>query len=823
MNLSEDGTRKVDPVVESLFLASAEQLAKWCGLPLETHAGRASVRLDARPIASLAFDPALRDMRPYNRIVAVLSTAGAPVSPSLEIELSTRTEGLIDDDSFDSGASTAVAFENSWGEYLFPWENLLVFGMGALVYPARKIKLHFRSADTTAAVWIAELRIDRRDRAAGPRLTDLGLKSVLSDCDGPGLLAHLRRRERPRHAFAQRIPEGPAAAATFETADTICRHIIAGYAVGDPVNWRLNPNGYLEWMHAFNRHGWMNALLNAYHASGDTRYVRKLDELWLSWLQSNPEPVGHNGGGDPAWETLSTAIRILCFWLRAFFLLLDDPNFRDTTRIEILKSLHGHAEHLLAYKGHSNNWLIVESQALFTLGLLFPEFRRAADWQREGATRLEQELARQVWPDGADWEISPGYHVMACRGFVEALALARLNDVSLPPLFDERLPATFDYVAGMTRPDGTQASLNDSGGWRNQNAGAADYLQSGASLFNRPDWLQGPEGPYAGVSRIFPDAGQHVLASGTGPQALWSLLDGGPPGAAHCHEDALNVEFFAFGKPFIVDPGITGYMHDDWTAYYRRTASHNTVLVNGAGQMWATQAHAERTVSARGRTWCGRGDIVDAVRAVYDRPYYGQPDGLTHARTLLFVRERYWILFDEIAGGAAMEMEARFQFVPLRLILDRRRRTFRTIRQNLPNLELRPLTLSGRMKLSITTGATVPVGGWVSDGEDQPAPQARIGLYRREPDIPLRLVTIVYPFAQGVGSGLKLRLQPHPALPQAVRLSLRHADGTRDTVDYDWDPTAWRSPAATFELPVSGRIGTRAWRLDARQHAEPNA
>lgn len=780
MPMEQEKSKKFDRVVESRVLMDANTLGAALHRPVEVRAGLPAVRFDLDGTFRGEFAPSLTDLRAFDQVVMVFRTEGGTVSPTLGIELTTRTEGLDAPDSFGTGHAPDIASEGDWSRYPFPWENFLVFGMGELVYPVRKITLSIGVGSPGTILWLAELRVERRERAVGPRLTDAGLEEALGGFDGYAMLARLRNRQRPFHDFGTVKPASDAA--TLKKADAICRHHINGYDVGDPVNWRLNPNGYLEWMHAFNRHGWMNALVSAYLGTNDSRYIRTLDELWLSWMRDNPEPDGHNGGGDPAWETLSVAVRGCRTWLDAFFALLDDPNFRDITRIEILKSFHGHAEHLLRYTGYPNNWLIVESQLLFVLGVVFPEFKRADVWRKTGLGRLSRELERQVWPDGADWELAPGYHMMACRGFLEPLKLARLNAIPLPDGFAERLTATFDYAAGMTRPDGTLPSVNDSSGWHARSA--RDYLSLGSEIFDRPELVASPEGHYVGKSRAFPDAGMHILASGTGAYALWALFDGGPPGASHCHDDALNVEFFAYGLPFIVDPGITGYMRDVWTKYYRSTYSHNTVLVNGSGQAWARQSHDERTASARDRVQTASDGVIESVRATYDGPYDGQPEGLSHTRALLFVRSRYWVVFDEVRGDAARDLEARFQFVPLRLALDRRHRVFRTLRQSLPNLELWPFAPAGRLKLSVATGETDPVGGWVSDVEDQPAPQARIAL--KGTGALLRLVTVVVPFAQGVNSGIKVRLRRALADTDRATVEVCHPTGSAEVLTYGW-------------------------------------
>ena len=172
--------------------------------------------------------------------------------------------------------------------------------------------------------------------------------------------------------------------------------------------------------------------------------------------------------------------------------------------MEILKSLFAHAEHLRRYRGYANNWLIVESRVLYVLGVLFPEFKRAPVWREEGERRLADEIERQIFPDGADWEFSPGYHMMACGGFIEPYRLARLNGLRLPASFEERLPRTFDYIAGMSRPDGTLPSVNDSGGYRGD--ASAGYLRLGAELFGRKDLLESREGPTRAGPGVFPTA-----------------------------------------------------------------------------------------------------------------------------------------------------------------------------------------------------------------------------------------------------------------------------------------------------------------------------
>jgi len=309
---------------------------------------------------------------------------------------------------------------------------------------------------TPAPDWVllGPITLQQRQRPAGPRLTDSGLFAQLN-LNYPGLEAvraavadgnieqartalatHFRTRQLPHtiyphpgaeHALSSHVrtrtqPQAvnrPAAeSATIANAEQLMQHVILGEPLGPEIDWRANPIGYLEWMHAFNRHYWMQHLIKAYLTTGDERYAAELAALVSSWLKATPPPVGNNGGGDPSWETLSTAVRCYGAWFDIFYACLHSPHFTDTLLVDMVKSFYEHAEHLMEFSvTRHNNWLVVESQVIASIGVLFPEYTRAAEWRREGYARLTAEIATQVYPDGVQWELSAGYHALRVEYF----------------------------------------------------------------------------------------------------------------------------------------------------------------------------------------------------------------------------------------------------------------------------------------------------------------------------------------------------------------------------------------------------------------------
>ncbi|MGH2559416.1 MAG: alginate lyase family protein, partial [Thermomicrobiales bacterium] len=574
-------------------------------------------------------------------------------------------------------------------------------------------------------------------------------------------------------------------------ADRICNHVILGQSLGRDIDWRANPIGYLEWMHAFNRHAFMQDLIKAYQVTNNETYAAELDYLVSSWIETTPSPVGNNGGGDPAWETLSTAVRCYNAWFDVFYACRQSPRIRDDTIVDMVKSFYHHAEHLMEYGvTRHNNWLVVESQTIASIGVLFPEFKRAAEWAREGYRRLAAEIVVQIYPDGAQWELSAGYHCMCGQGFASAYELAQLNGVDLQPVYQERLRGMFDHIWRLARPDGSSLSHNDSGSIRGYHQ---DFVRRGARLFDDPvmEWFgsKGEQGtPPATLSHGFVDAGLLVMRNGWQSDARWALFDAGPFGAAHQHEDALSVEIFADGKLFICDPGISSYMREQWTDHQRDTASHNTIMLDGHSQARRTNETPDQHVrSVRSEIFWATGAVADAGRARYTGGYRDLDGRFIHERAVVFVRPDYWLVFDEVrdedAGNQRRLVESLFHFTPMRMQIDPEAGRIRTYRQNEPNLELIPLGPASRgPRFQIICGQNDPVQGWISDNrENLPAPCVVMSKRTR---LPFRMGLVLYPYATGVSAGVATRRLRTTG--EALAYELRHADGSSDLVCYRW-------------------------------------
>jgi hypothetical protein len=106
------------------------------------------------------------------------------------------------------------------------------------------------------------------------------------------------------------------------------------------------------------------------------------------------------------------------------------------------------------------------------------------------------------------------------------------------------------------------------------------------------------------VRRAFAQGGYYILGRDfETPREVRIVADAGALGylsiAAHGHADALSFTLSAGGKEILVDPGTYTYAAGRWREYFRGTAAHNTVRIDGADQslyggsfLWLRHARA---------------------------------------------------------------------------------------------------------------------------------------------------------------------------------------------------------------------------------------
>ena len=229
--------------------------------------------------------------------------------------------------------------------------------------------------------------------------------------------------------------------------------------------------------------------------------------------------------------------------------------------------------------------------------------------------------------------------MIALRSFVGARENCRRFDVALPASFDERLSRACDFAHHMRRPDGTIPALSDSD--------TGDY----AELLRSPRACSRATTSRARrrAARASRDGGYFVQRAGE----LYLIFDCGPLGdGGHGHYDALSIEAWAGEQPLVLDPGRFTYAEGEPNLrhWFRGTAAHNTVTVDGADQ--TPYARSRSSLPSAEATFLGRDDArrprhPRAARSA--RPVYEA----VHRRRVIFVDGAYWLIEDVLTGTRA--------------------------------------------------------------------------------------------------------------------------------------------------------------------------
>jgi hypothetical protein len=555
----------------------------------------------------------------------------------------------------------------------------------------------------------------REDRQLDGLVEKYGsIKSYLQRAASRRFYVSTQARERTRLFITEHVPEWLER--SVRDAAVLCEHRVDVLAftdvnLGKNINWHFDPISGFEWprrfwthydllgvppadakiIHELNRHQHLPRLGRAFFLTNDETYAQEAVAQMESWIDQNPTWNGIN------WQSsLEIAIRTLS-WLWTIFLILPSNSIDEASLRRIMKALFTQLDQVYRYPStytSPNTHLIGEAAALFIAGVVFQELPRAEHWRKFSEATLVNEMQRQVSLDGVYCELSTYYHCYAADFYLHVLTLARSNGIALPDWMWGRLNQMCEVVMHFTRSDGTIPLLGDDDGGRVLMLGSSDYrsyrdgLCSGAVLFQRGDfkhqagefseatlWLLGPEAwslfkavpvhTNCELSKSYPQAGYFVHRSGWGSADSHLVFDCGglgDPSGGHGHADSLSFTLFCGGRDLLIDPGTSVYnCQPEYREYFRSTAAHNTVVVDGISQSRTRGTFAWKSkAAARLRSQFSLQDI-EYVDGEHDG-YAGRGNGITHRRRVIYIRPNYWIVLDELRGTGEHQFDFLYHF-----------------------------------------------------------------------------------------------------------------------------------------------------------------
>ena len=461
--------------------------------------------------------------------------------------------------------------------------------------------------------------------------------------------------------------------------------------------------GDIKYLWQPNRHYELLTLAQAFRLSGQRQYAEGCRRLLESWFDDCPYPRGQG------WASaLENAIRLVN-WALAWHLLggVDSMLFTgEGGKLFLQRWLGCVRQHCHFIAGHlsrhssANNHLLGEYMGLYVGALTWPCWTESTAWRDHAWHGLQTEAYRQNAPDGVNREQAVWYQHEVIDMLLLCGLFARANDLPVPQSYWQRLEAMLSFLAALMDTAGNVPMIGDADdatlplSCEPGHHPVRSLLATGALLFARHDfkaragrcddktrWLLDvkdvsmPDPGSASEARhgplprqAFTQGGYYVLGADFDTlQEVRIVADAGPLGylgiAAHGHADALALTLSAGGMPLLIDPGTFAYhTQPEWRAYFRGTAAHNTVRIDGLDQsvqggnfMWLHKARA--TCEA----WHSN-DRHDRFIGSHDG-YARLPDPLWHRRKMVYDKTaRELLVVDTLSCQDVHDIELHWHF-----------------------------------------------------------------------------------------------------------------------------------------------------------------
>jgi hypothetical protein len=320
----------------------------------------------------------------------------------------------------------------------------------------------------------------------------------------------------------------------------------------------------------------------------------------------------------------------------------------------------------------------------FLLEELVPEARR---WREYAETRIPTEVMLQFHRDGVNFEKSVPYHRFVTEMFLLSAVLLHRAGRPLSSAVTDRLHRAVRFTSVYTRPDGRAPVVGD-----NDNAralplssdsvedhrhllalaaiaiGDASPLEATHPGWTEAFWLSNDTPVTTGGALLagaaFADGGFYIAREGN----HFLFVDAGEvglqTGGCHGHHDMLSFELALNGVPLVVDPGSPAYTGNvALKNRFRRTAAHNTALVDGTEQgsfdptrLWHLGAEARPRDVRYAPLECKT--VIEAAHVGYER--LSQP--VIHRRSFELVTDGSFAGTDSFTGEGEHELEIFFHF-----------------------------------------------------------------------------------------------------------------------------------------------------------------
>ena len=405
------------------------------------------------------------------------------------------------------------------------------------------------------------------------------------------------------------------------------------------IDWSANPtyNGYREWTWQLSRHPEWERLAWLYYLTDDEKYAAGFEDYLVSWCEQTEEPPhGTSAYATLAWRTLECGIRLEGSWLVAIMSFSKSKTLSDHAIACFFRSVCEQVDRIFdASTGY--NWLISEMSGVCCASICFPFLKDSREWYKNSVGRLNEQLDVQIYPDGFQFELTTNYHRCVIGGYVRVISVHNAMGVPLDEEFKMKVANLYRLFIKLMMPDKTTPDFNDGA-----RISVPDYSKQAIKLM--PSFRSEFEYFAEGVgekpefnSIVMEYSGYAIMRSGWEEHDSCAILESAAFGAAHQHEDKLEVILHAYGKRMLDDPGCFRYDESDMRKYILSSYSHNVALVDGFGQQRrGIKRWIDHPLTQKADLKVNFGDTTEIAEGFYTEGFGENHIPVRHERTLVW-------------------------------------------------------------------------------------------------------------------------------------------------------------------------------------------
>ena len=486
------------------------------------------------------------------------------------------------------------------------------------------------------------------------------------------LLSYYRQRGIINPAVSMLAPSATSAAVTIAdqaTQEGGYRFVVSDFldAEGLPYSFIGSDGKSLSWeipdavkdesqfQSQIHRHQWMLTQARVYKATGDEKYVKAWIEIYFDWVKKFP--CGEGKTYDLPWWGLQPATRALD-QMSIFSYYVGAESFTPAVLSEFLVAFHTHIRNITLnwYETEGSNVRLSQEKAVFTAGILMPEFKDAPSWYETGSTAVAHQVRNQFHEDGVHNEFDLGYHIGAVATFYDIYKVVQVNGLlaSLPSDFISNLYKTVNFVKDIMYPDYSMEIINDTHADSWNKSVLTKNFKKYVEMF--PDdealkWIA-----YDGASGVkptstfasYPVSGYYIMRNGWSEESIMLIHKNSndPDNWYHNHSDNGHISLYVNGRHFLPDAGFYTYNEGADRNAYRATDMHNTITKDGAPLIDKRAGKLLKSETASNY------ELV-----VTENPAYSD---LTHRRAIFFVDGKFFVIVDEAYGANVGKINLNF-------------------------------------------------------------------------------------------------------------------------------------------------------------------